>query len=152
MGYITNGVHVSTFLAQEWQDLFDNKLGYEWRRRLTDAAFWEKLASIPDHHFWSVHQALKSQMLHSVHHRITEQHLRNHGSEAHLERMLKYANPLDPNVLTIGFARRFATYKRATLMFENMDWMRQPSSRTPTGRCCSSSPARPTRPTSRARN
>jgi starch phosphorylase len=124
MGYITNGVHVSTFLAQEWQDLFDNKLGYEWRRRLTDATFWEKLASIPDHHFWSVHQALKSQMLHSVHHRITEQHLRNHGSEAHLERMLKYANPLDPNVLTIGFARRFATYKRATLMFENMDWMR----------------------------
>lgn len=125
MDYITNGVHVSTFLAQEWQDLFDNKLGYEWRRRLTDAAFWDKLATIPDHHFWSVHQALKSQMLHAVHHRITQQHLRNHGSEAHLERMLKYANPLDPNVLTIGFARRFATYKRATLMFENMDWMRQ---------------------------
>jgi starch phosphorylase len=64
-------------------------------------------------------------MLHSVRYRITQQHLRNHGSEAHLERMLKYANPLDPNVLTIGFARRFATYKRATLMFENMDWMRQ---------------------------
>jgi starch phosphorylase len=64
-------------------------------------------------------------MLHSLRYRITQQHLRNHGSEAHLERMLKYANPLDPNVLTIGFARRFATYKRATLMFENMDWMRQ---------------------------
>ncbi|HNA30369.1 MAG TPA: alpha-glucan family phosphorylase, partial [Thiobacillaceae bacterium] len=125
MDYITNGVHVSTFLAQEWQDLFDNKLGYEWRRRLTDVDFWDKVSSIPDHHFWSVHQALKTQMLHSVHHRITQQHLRNHGSEAHLERMLKYANPLDPNVLTIGFARRFATYKRAALMFENMDWMRQ---------------------------
>jgi len=125
MDYITNGVHVSTFLAQEWQDLFDNKLGYEWRRRLTDVGFWDKVEAIPDHHFWSVHQALKTQMLHSVHHRITQQHLRNHGSEAHLERMLKYANPLDPNVLTIGFARRFATYKRATLMFENMDWMRQ---------------------------
>ena len=125
MGYITNGVHVSTFLAQEWQDLFDNKLGYEWRRRLADIEFWSKVDAIPDHHFWSVHQALKTQMLHSLHHRITQQHLRNHGSEAHLERMLKYANPLDPNVLTIGFARRFATYKRATLMFENMDWMRQ---------------------------
>ena len=125
MDYITNGVHVATFLAQEWQDLFDNKLGYEWRRRLTDVEFWERISAIPDHHFWSVHQALKTQMLHSVHHRITQQHLRNHGSEAHLERMLKHANPLDPNVLTIGFARRFATYKRATLMFENMDWMRQ---------------------------
>lgn len=124
MDYITNGVHVSTFLAQEWQDLFDNKLGYEWRRRLTDDKFWNKIDSIPDHHFWSVHQALKSQMLHSVEHRVTQQHLRNHGSEAHLERMLRHANPLDPNVLTIGFARRFATYKRATLMFENMDWLR----------------------------
>ncbi|KAF0098922.1 MAG: starch phosphorylase [bacterium] len=124
MDYITNGVHVASFLAQEWQELFDNKLGYEWRRRLTDIQFWDKIDSIPDHHFWSVHQALKAQMLHSVHHRVTLQHARNHGSEAHLERMLKHANPLDPNVLTIGFARRFATYKRATLMFENMDWLR----------------------------
>ncbi len=124
MDYITNGVHVASFLAQEWQELFDNKLGYEWRRRLTDLKFWEKIESIPDHHFWSVHQALKAQMLHSVHYRVTQQHARNHGSEAHLERMLKHANPLDPNVLTIGFARRFATYKRATLMFENMDWLR----------------------------
>jgi starch phosphorylase len=125
MDSITNGVHVATFLAQEWQDLFDNKLGYEWRRRLTEVDFWQKIENIPDHHFWSVHQALKSQMLHSVRYRITQQHLRSHGSEAHLERMLKFANPLDPNVLTIGFARRFATYKRATLMFENMDWMRE---------------------------
>lgn len=124
MDYITNGVHVATFLAQEWQDLFDSKLGYEWRRRLSDVAFWERVENIPDHHFWSVHQALKAQMLHTVRHRVTQQHLRNHGSEAHLERMLKQANPLDPNVLVIGFARRFATYKRATLMFENMDWLR----------------------------
>ena len=125
MDYITNGVHVSTFLAQEWQDLFDNKLGYEWRRRLTDVNFWQKIEGIPDHHFWAVHQSIKTQTLHSIRHRVTQQHLRNHGSEAHLERMLKYANPLDPNVLMIGFARRFATYKRATLMFENMDWLRQ---------------------------
>jgi starch phosphorylase len=125
MDYITNGVHVATFLAQEWQDLFDSKLGYEWRRRLTDVDFWDKVESIPDHQFWAVHQAIKSQMLHTVRHRVTQQHLRNHGSPAHLERMLKLANPLDPNVLTIGFARRFATYKRATLLFENMDWLRQ---------------------------
>jgi starch phosphorylase len=125
MDYITNGVHVPTFLAQEWQDLFDTKLGYEWRRRITEPAFWQKVENIPDHHFWSVHQALKTQMLHALQHRITQQHLRNHGSEAHLDRMLKLANPLDPNVLVIGFARRFATYKRATLIFENMDWLRE---------------------------
>jgi len=124
MDYISNGVHIPTFLAQEWQDLFDSMLGYEWRRRRTDIAFWEKVATIPDTHFWSVHQTLKSRMLHLVHHLVTQQHLRNYGSVAHLERMLKFANPLDPNVLTIGFARRFATYKRATLLFENMDWLR----------------------------
>lgn len=125
MDYITNGVHVASFLAQEWVDLFDNKLGYEWRRRLCDVDFWRKIESIPDHHFWAVHQALKTQMLHTLRHRITQQHLRNHGSEAHLERMLKHANALDPNTLIIGFARRFATYKRATLLFENMAWLRQ---------------------------
>lgn len=124
MGYITNGVHVPTMLAHDWQDLFDDKLGYEWRRRLCDVDFWQQVESIPDHQFWSVHQTLKAQMLHAVRRRYTQQHLRNHGSEAHLERMLKYANPLDPNVLTIGFARRFATYKRATLLLENMEWLR----------------------------
>jgi starch phosphorylase len=125
MDYITNGVHVASFLAQEWVDLFDNKLGYDWRRRLCDVDFWRKVESIPDHHFWAVHQALKTQMLHTLRHRVTQQHLRNHGSEAHLERMLKHANALDPNTLIIGFARRFATYKRATLLFENMDWLRE---------------------------
>jgi starch phosphorylase len=125
MDYITNGVHVASFLAQEWVDLFDNKLGYEWRRRLSDVEFWHRVEGIPDHHFWAVHQALKTQMLHTLRHRVTQQHLRNHGSEAHLERMLKHANALDPNTLIIGFARRFATYKRATLLFENMDWLRE---------------------------
>ncbi|MEW5892483.1 MAG: alpha-glucan family phosphorylase [Pseudomonadota bacterium] len=124
MDYITNGVHVPTFLAQEWQNLFDNKLGYEWRRRYCDRDFFTKVEAIPDHEFWAVHQGLKAQMLHALRSRVTQQHLRNHGSEAHLDRMLKHANPLDPNVLVIGFARRFATYKRATLLFENMDWLR----------------------------
>ncbi len=128
MDYITNGVHVSTFLAQEWQDLFDSQLGYEWRRLRMDAdfdiAFWEKVADIPDHLFWAAHQTLKAKMLSSVRDVVTNQHMRIFGSVARLERMLKFTNPLDPNVLTIGFARRFATYKRATLLFENMDWLR----------------------------
>lgn len=125
MSYITNGVHVGTFLAQEWVDLFDNTLGYEWRHRVCDTEFWKVFDTIPDHLYWSVRQTLKSQMLQQVTARVTAQHFRNHGSAAHLDRLLKLANPLDPNVLTIGFARRFATYKRALLLFENMDWLRQ---------------------------
>jgi starch phosphorylase len=57
--------------------------------------------------------------------RVREQHFRNHGSEAHLDRLLKLADPGNPNILTIGFARRFATYKRATLLFENLEWLRE---------------------------
>jgi starch phosphorylase len=125
MTYVTNGVHVPTFLALEWIELFDQFLGYEWRHRMSDPGFWSRIDRIPDHLFWSVHQSLKSQMLQLIRHRITHQHLRNHGSQAHLDRMFRYADPANPNVLTIGFARRFATYKRATLLFENLDWLRE---------------------------
>ena len=123
--YVTNGVHVNTFLSNEWNELFDRFLGPGWSQRLTDTACWQGIHGIPDHQLWSVHQSLKSQMLHLVRHRIAEQHARNHGSEAHLDRLLKLANPDNPNVLTIGFARRFATYKRATLLFERLDWLRE---------------------------
>jgi starch phosphorylase len=125
MTYVTNGVHVPTFLAQEWIDLFDNFFGYEWRHRMSDQDYWSRIDDIPDHLFWSVRQSLKSQMLQLVSYRIRTQHFRNHGSEAHLDRLLKNVNTNDPNVLTIGFARRFATYKRATLLFEDLDWLRE---------------------------
>ncbi len=126
MRHITNGVHVGTFLAQEWIELFDNRLGYDWRHRVSDAAFWEaRIDSIPDHLFWSVRQTLKAQMLYMLQKRFSIQHKRNHGSQAHLDRLLRYANPLDPKILTIGFARRFATYKRAALLFENPEWLKR---------------------------
>ena len=125
MNYVTNGVHVPTFLALEWADLFDQYLGYEWRHRLSEVDYWSKIEAIPDHLFWSVHQSLKSQMLQLVRTRLTQQHMRNQGSEAHLDRLFRWADSGNPNVLTIGFARRFATYKRATLLFENLDWLRE---------------------------
>lgn len=123
--YVTNGVHVPTFLAQEWHEVFDRFLGYDWSNRLNDAEFWRRVGEIPDHLFWSVRQTLKAQMLYSLRARFAAQHFRNDGSEAHLDRLLKLANPANLNVLTIGFARRFATYKRATLLFENLDWIRR---------------------------
>src|SRR5215813_8459374 len=119
--YVTNGVHIPTFLAPEWGDVFDRFLGIGWLRRLGDAATWAQIADIPDHIFWSVRQYLKAQLLHMVRHRIRQQHFRNRGSESHLDRLLRYADPANPNVLTIGFGRRFATYKRATLLFNDLD-------------------------------
>ncbi len=123
--YVTNGVHAPTFLSDIWNELFDRSLGPGWRQRLTDQACWDGVNAIPDHLFWSIRQSLKSQMLHLVRNRIAAQHARNHGSEAHLDRLFKLADPDNPNVLTIAFARRFATYKRATLLLENLDWLRQ---------------------------
>ncbi|HLX27892.1 MAG TPA: alpha-glucan family phosphorylase [Casimicrobiaceae bacterium] len=122
--YVTNGVHVRTFLAVEWFDLFDRYLGPEWTHRLRDSTEWRDIDRIPDHLFWSVHQHLKSAMLQIVGERLRRQHFRNQVSESHLDRILRYANPGDPTVLTIGFARRFATYKRATLLFNDLDWLR----------------------------
>ena len=122
--HVTNGVHVRTFLALAWCDLFDRQFGPDWVHRLATSEEFRDVESVPDHLFWSVHQHLKSSMLQAVRERMREQHLRNHGSESHLERMLRLANPDDPNVLTIGFARRFATYKRATLLFQDLDWLR----------------------------
>ncbi|MGH8035780.1 MAG: alpha-glucan family phosphorylase, partial [Lysobacterales bacterium] len=125
MGYVTNGVHVPTFLAQEWVDLFDDVLGYEWRNRLTNVEYWSRIDQIPDHVFWSVRQALKSRMLHAVRHCLVEQHARNAGNPAQLDRLLRLVVPENPNVLTIAFARRFVTYKRPALLFENPEWLRE---------------------------
>ncbi|HSC97797.1 MAG TPA: alpha-glucan family phosphorylase, partial [Casimicrobiaceae bacterium] len=123
--HVTNGVHVRTFLALDWYELFDRFLGPQWAHRLQYSDEWRGVDRIPDHLFWSVHQYLKSQMLQTVRERIRTQHFRNQGSEAHLDRVLRLVNPDDPNVLTVGFARRFATYKRATLLFANLDWLRE---------------------------
>jgi len=125
VGFVTNGVHVPTFLATDWHDLFDRYLGHGWSQRLTDPACWARVHSIPDHLFWSVRQSLKSQLLYLVRHRVAEQNTRSHGSEAHLDRLLRLADPDNPNVLTIGFARRFATYKRSTLLFHDLKWLQE---------------------------
>jgi len=125
LAYITNGVHVPTFLAQEWSTMFDRHLGQEWRNKICDTEYWSRIDKIPDHLFWSARQTLKSSMLYGVRDRLAIQNFRNRGSESHLDRMLKFADPTNPNILTLGFARRFATYKRATLLFENLDKLRE---------------------------
>ncbi|MBI5658285.1 MAG: alpha-glucan family phosphorylase [Nitrosomonadales bacterium] len=125
MSYITNGVHMPTFLAKEWLEVFERFLGWGWSQHCCDVDFWKQIDGIPDHQFWSVRETLKSRLLQLIRQIVSQQHYRNHGSEAHLDRILKYADPANPNVLTIGFARRFATYKRASLLFENLDWLRQ---------------------------
>ncbi|MDP2195343.1 MAG: alpha-glucan family phosphorylase [Rhodocyclaceae bacterium] len=122
--YVTNGIHVPTFLSDIWHDTFDRVLGPAWRQRLTDPRCWDEIHAIPDHSFWSVRQSIKAQMLHLLRDRVTKQHVRNQSSQSHIDRLLRLADPENPNVLTIVFARRFATYKRATLLFSDLDRLR----------------------------
>jgi starch phosphorylase len=119
VGYITNGAHVPSLLARNWSDLFDQFLGNDWSKHLCDEVFWKRLEEIPDPLFWQVKQVVKSRMLLVLRDALSSQHLHNQISETHLERLLRYIDPNNPNILTIGFARRFATYKRATLLLSD---------------------------------
>ncbi len=80
----------------------------------------EQLQEIPDQFFWNVRQSIKTEVLKSLRQRLQEQCTRKGLSAAHFQRLTRWLNPADPNVLTIGFARRFATYKRATLLFNDL--------------------------------
>jgi starch phosphorylase len=117
--HVTNGVHVPTFLARDWMNLYDMRFGREWRNELINDAYWERIDHIPDHSFWSLRQSLKAELLEDVRQRVTLQYRRNGYSDVLIDRMTQYLSPHETDILTIGFARRFATYKRATLMFSD---------------------------------
>ena len=125
VGYVTNGVHVATFLRHTWAKLFEEHLGADWREHMTDRAMMARIEAIPDALFWDTSQKVKSQMLRVLRDRLTQQYQRNGLSEAHVHRLLKFVDPDNPDVLTIGFARRFATYKRATLLMADLGWLEQ---------------------------
>jgi starch phosphorylase len=118
ISHVTNGVHVPTFLAREWSNLFDMRFR-EWRNEMSNEKYWECIEEIPDHLYWSLRQTLKTSLFRSVLRRVTAQLHRNGCSEAQIKRLVRFLDPKESNVLTFGFARRFATYKRATLLFSD---------------------------------
>ena len=116
VGFVTNGTHVPTFLHQSWADLFDRALAPDWREHLRDPAFWQRVEQLPDALYWETAQSVKSQMLASVRERLQRQFERKGMSNVHWRHVTRSLDPQKPNTLTIGFARRFATYKRAALL------------------------------------
>jgi starch phosphorylase len=123
VGYVTNGVHVPTFLRQTWSELLDQYLGADWHMNLMDESLMRRVIDIPDDVFWHTNQLSKRQMLGALRARLSRQWTRNGLSEAHIHRLLRHVDPENPDVLTIGFARRFATYKRSTLLFSDLAWL-----------------------------
>ncbi len=117
--YVTNGIHVATFLARGWANLFDMEFGREWRNELLNEAYWERIDQLPNHSYWSQHQSIKGDLLATMRDKVIIQQQRNGCSEAKIERMTRFINPEDTETLLVGFARRFATYKRATLLFSD---------------------------------
>ena len=118
ISYVTNGVHLQTFLAREWSNLYDMRFGRAWRDELLNEGYWDRIDEIPEHSYWSLRQLLKTELFENVLHRALHQYRRNGCSEALMERMTKNLTP-GSDILTVGFARRVATYKRATLLFSD---------------------------------
>ncbi len=121
IAYVTNGVDVDTFLGQSWAALFDMYVGRGWRAKLTDQAFWEQfIGDIPNHVYRSVRQIHKNAMFRELRSRLIAQSQRNGCVESETRAAIHYLSEPHRDILVIGFARRFATYKRATLLFRDL--------------------------------
>jgi len=114
--YVTNGVHLTTFLATSWVSLFDMRF-VEWRNQLNNPDYWDCIDEIPMLRYWSERQELKAALLTHVRQKAIAQHTRNGLSATAIRRAVRLLDPDEADILVLGFARRFATYKRATLLF-----------------------------------
>lgn len=118
ISHVTNGVHTETMMAEEMKELFTRHVARDWKKRISQADMWERVESIPDELLWNVHLKLKKKTIDFIRQRLKVQFARNYESA---ERVAEVDSYLNPEVLTIGFARRFATYKRAALIFKDPD-------------------------------
>ncbi|MTJ10181.1 alpha-glucan family phosphorylase [Anabaena sp. UHCC 0204] len=115
---ITNGVHARSCVSKSTQELYDRYLGPNWSSAPPDNQLWERMDGIPDEELWRNHERCRLDMVLYVREHLVK-HLRDRGASA--SEIAQAQEVLDPNVLTIGFARRFATYKRATLWMRDLD-------------------------------
>jgi starch phosphorylase len=118
IGHITNGVHVPSWLSPQMYRLYDRHLGTGWHSHGSEARIWEGIEDVDDGELWETHLNLKSRLIEFVRHRAIEQASRRDESP---ETLLHLSRVLSPDALTIGFARRFATYKRADLMLADIE-------------------------------
>ena len=118
IGHITNGVHVPSWLAPQMCRLYDRHLGVGWQRHSADKHTWEAIDDVDDGELWETHLSLKSQLIGFARRRLQEQADRRGKATETLQGPNKV---LSPDALTIGFARRFATYKRANLLLKDME-------------------------------
>jgi starch phosphorylase len=120
--HVTNGVHVPTWICPRIRLLFDKYLGPEWLESHDDPAVWDLVDEIPDEELWKAHYWLKIKLIDAIRERARSRWVQDRASPS---LCLAGGTFLDPSVLTIGFARRFATYKRADLIFYNLERLKK---------------------------
>ncbi|MBN2569105.1 MAG: alpha-glucan family phosphorylase [Deltaproteobacteria bacterium] len=116
IGDITNGVHMQTWMAREFRELYEQYLGIDWNMKESQASKWENIDDIPDHALWQTHTDLKNRMADYLKIRMAEDCDNQGVSPAFKQRKVA---ALNPDALIVGFARRFAAYKRGTLIFDD---------------------------------
>ena len=120
--YVTNGIHTCTWLAPNLKNLYNQYLIPYWQDNIHQDNIWEKIKDIPNEELWKEHQKRKEKLLNLVKENITNRLRRSNVS---YDEIKEITSKLNPNALTIGFARRFATYKRATLIFKDLERITQ---------------------------
>ena len=122
IGHVTNGVHFRSWISAEFNLLYDRYLGPQWREEPAHSEVWNRVQSVPAEELWRSHERRRERLVAWARRRVGEQRRRREAPQAEIDAA---AEVLDPEVLTIGFARRFATYKRSTLIFRDMDRLRR---------------------------
>jgi starch phosphorylase len=115
---ITNGVHTLSWIGKRMASLLDRYLGAEWREMASDRDVWRAASEIPDAELWEVREDQRGDFVRYCRKRVMDQQTRRAGA---MHKLAETAAILDPRILTIGFARRFATYKRATLLLSDRE-------------------------------
>ena len=118
VGYVTNGVHLPTWTATEWRKLYDKYYDKSFMSDQSNEDIWHAIYNVPDAEIWETRMALKVKLIKYIKDKFTQQWLRNQGDPAKVVQVLEKINP---NALMIGFCRRFATYKRAHLLFTDLE-------------------------------
>jgi starch phosphorylase len=122
IGHVTNGVHLATWMARQIMDLIEERLGPDWGARLDEPGMWDGVLAIDDARLWSAHEGLKARLIEFVR---EEARVRWRDRWREPGYMAAAGTLLSPEALTIGFARRFATYKRADLLLRDPDRLRR---------------------------
>lgn len=115
---VTNGIHAPTWISAELHHLYSRSLSPTWTHTCDDPIMWQRVMDIPDHELWAVRQSMKRKLMGFIRERARVGWMQGHLQPS---QALTRGTLLDPEALTIGFARRFATYKRATLLFQELE-------------------------------